>query len=160
MGNTQWSGYLSYKATHIDIDSVLKSTMVPVKQFSVKGGTMRNVNLTGADDISVALEIEQAKSFKNISLYLPRTRGFEWHNLWEIAEHDLPVSISFFTTGSRGKTLTHQFNLLCETAKIMERPIKFHDWDKSDVLRVNFSLPDIRIVHGSKQGGDFVEEDM
>jgi len=160
MANTQWSGFLSFKATNPEIDSVIKSAMVPVKKFSVKGGTVRQVDLNGNDDVSVALEIHEAKRFGNISLYLPRTGGFEWHQLWEIAEHDLPVSFSFFTTGSIGKTLTHQFNLISQNAKITEQPFKYSDWDSQDVLRVNFTMPDIRIVHGLRQGAEFVEEDL
>lgn len=160
MGNTQWSGYLSFKATNPEIDSEIKSAMVPVKKFLVKGGIQRAIELSGKDDASVALEIHDVKKFGNISLFLPRTRGFEWHQLWEIAEHNLPVSFSFFTTGSVGKTLTHQFNVISLNAKITDQPIKFSDWDSRDVLRVNFSLPNVRIVHGARDGGDFVEEDL
>lgn len=160
MGNTQWSGFLSYKAQHADIDSVLKSNWVPVKSFSVQGGTVRRVDLSTTSDVGVALEIEQSRSYKNLSLFLPRTRGFEWHHLWEIADHGLPVAISFFTSGSIGNTPVHQFNLSCRTAKITSQPMKLSDWDKNDVLKVSFSLPDIKIVHGSKQGGQFVEEEI
>jgi hypothetical protein len=160
MGNTKWSGYLSYVAQNAEIDSVIKSAWVPVKKFSVKGGTARDVDLGAGDGVSVALEMEEAKRFRNISLFLPPGRGFEWHQLWEIAEHGLPVSLSFFTSGSVGKTLTHQFNLMSDNARISEAPIKFSDWDSRDVLKVNFALTDIKIVHGSRQGSHFAEEEI
>lgn len=160
MGNTKWSGFLSYKAVNAEIDSVIKNAMVPVKKFSVKGGTIQEVDLSGNDDIKVSMEVLEAKMFRNISLYLPRSNGFEWHQLWEIAEHDLTLSLSFFASGKIGKTTTHQFNIISENAKITEKPIRYSDWDSRDVLRVNFSLPDLRIVHGSQQGGEYVEADI
>ena len=160
MGNTKWSGYLSFKAVNPEIDSVIKNTWVRVKKFSVKGGTIQEVDLGGSDDIKLSMEVLEAKTFKNISLYLPRSNGFEWHQLWEIAEHDLTVSLSFFAAGKVGNTTTHQFNVLSDNAKITEKPVRFSDWDSRDVLRVNFSMPDIRIVHGSRQGAELVEKDI
>ena len=159
MADTKWSGFLTYRAKHTDIDSELKGSFVPVSQFAVKGGAKRKIDLTSTDDISLVSEFEQARSFKNISLYLPRTKGFEWHHLWEIADHDLPVSIAFFTSGNIGRTVKHQFTLVCQNARITEQPVKEPDWGKSEVLRVNLSLPEIKLVHGSFQQSEFVEED-
>ncbi len=160
MGNTSWKGYLNFKAVNPEIDSVIKNEMVPVKKFSVRGGTTEAVDLSGRDDIKLALEIQEAKMFRNLSLFLPRTNGFAWHQLWEIAEHDLPVMISFYTVGKVGNTTTHHFFVVGTNAKITEQPIRYSDWDSRDVLRVTFSLPDVEIVHGSRQGGEFVEEKM
>jgi len=159
MADTKWTGFLSYKAKHTDIDSELKGSFVPVKLFSVKGGAKRVVDFTSADDISLVSEFEQARSFKNISLFLPRTRGFEWHHLWEIAEHGLPVSMTFFTSGNIGKTVSRQFTLVCKNAKISETPVKQQDWDKSDVLKINLTLPETKLIHGSFRESEFVEED-
>ena len=159
MADTNWSGFLTYRAKHTDIDSELKGSFVPVTQFAVKGGAKRKIDLTSADDISLVSEFEQARSFKNISLFLARTRGFEWHNLWEIAEHGLPVSIAFFTSGSVGKIVKNQFTLVCPNAKITDQPGKVLDWGNNEMLRVNLSLPEIKLVHGSFQQSEFVEED-
>jgi hypothetical protein len=160
MGNTKWLGYLSYKAVNAEIDSVIRNAMLPVRKFSVKGGTIQQVDLSGNDDVKVSMEILEAKTFKNISLYLARSNGFEWHQLWEIAEHDLTLALSFFASGSVGSTTTHQFNIISQSAKITEKPVRYSDWDSRDVLRVNFSLPDIRIVHGTRQGAQLVERDL
>jgi hypothetical protein len=159
MADTKWTGFLSYKAKHTDIDSELKGSFVPVAQFAVKGGAKRKINFNLTDDISLVSEFEQARSFKNISLYLPRTKGFEWHNLWEIAEHGLPVSIAFFTSGNVGQTVKHQFTLVCQNAQITDQPSREIDWGNNDVLRVSLSLPDIKLVHGSFQQSEFVQED-
>lgn len=159
MAETKWTGFLSYKAKHADINSELKGSFVPVTQFSVKGGAKRKVDLTITDDLSLVSEFEQARSFKNISLYLSRTKGFEWHHLWEIADHGLPVSIAFFASGNIGRIVKHQFTLICQNAKITEQPAKEPDWGKCEVLRVNLSLPEIKLVHGSYQNTEFVQDD-
>jgi hypothetical protein len=158
MAETKWSAYLSYKAKHTDIESELKGSFVPVAQFGVRGGTKRKVDLTSTDDISLVSEFEQARGFKNISLFLPRTRGFEWHHFWEIANHGLPVTIAFFASGSAGKTLKHEFILTCPGAKITGSPGKVPDWSGNELLRVDLSLPETKLEHGSFQGSEFVKE--
>ncbi len=158
MANTKWKGTLTYRAKHTDIDSVIGAQFVPVTQFSVKGGAKRWIDLNITDDISLVSEFEQARSFKNIALYLPRTKGFEWHQLWEIADHGLPVTIAFFTSGNIGKTVKHQFTLISQNAKITGQPTRMPDWSGAEVLRVELSLPEIKLVHGTYQGSEFVEE--
>src|SRR5215203_2405173 len=44
-----------------------------VDSFEVNGGASRVVDLKTTDDISLASEFEQARAFKNITLYLPPT---------------------------------------------------------------------------------------
>lgn len=51
----------------------LKNT-VPIYAFQVDGGANRNVRLKSTNDISIASEMEQARSFKNIRLYLSPTK--------------------------------------------------------------------------------------
>jgi hypothetical protein len=160
MKKTKWKGFLSYKAKHSDIDSVLKGSFVEVSYFSVKGGAKRIIDLTATDDLSLVSEFEQARSFKNISLYLPPTRDFEWHHLYEISHHGLPLSMAFFTAGNVGKTPTRQFTLTCENASISEQPAKKSNGGKDVVLMVNMSLPETKLVHGSlRHDGEFVQED-
>ena len=158
MGNTTWSGFLSYKAKHTDIDSVLKGSFVPVASFAVKGGAKRIIHLTAADDISLVSEFEQARSFKNITVFLPPTKDFEWHNLYEIAYHNLSFSMTFFASGNVGKAVTNQFTLSCKNATITEQPVKGTDWSYSSILKVNMALPETELLHGSYQESEFVEE--
>lgn len=159
MAAIEWSGFLTYKARHSDIDSVLKASFVPVSFFMVKGGAKRIIDLTSTDDISLVSEFEQARSFKNVALYLSPTQNFEWLDLTEVAIHKLPISIAFFTFGNIGNANIHQFKLLCKNAKITEMPGQ--RWDsvaKVNVLVVNFELPETRLIHGSNQGDEIVEE--
>jgi len=158
MAETKWAAFLSYKAKHTDIDSELKGAFVPVSQFSVKGGAKRMIDLTVTDDISLVSEFEQARNFRNISLFVARTKGFEWHHFWEIADHGLPLTIAFFASGRSGKTVRHEIILTCRTARITNPPGKEIDWSGNGLLRVNLSLPDITLEHNSLQGSQFVRE--
>ena len=159
MADTKWEGYFGYKAKHKDIDSVLNASFIPVSYFSVKGGAKRIIDLSATDDLSLVSEFEQARSFKNISLFLPPTKNFEWLDLTEISIHHLPVIIYFFAQGKVGKTITHEFTLSCKNAEITESPSKKTNGGKEIVLKVEMSLPEIRLIHNSPQGGEFVQED-
>jgi hypothetical protein len=160
MAQAEWGGYLNYKAKHKDIDSVLKGNFVQVNYFSVKGGAKRIIDLTATDDISLVSEFEQARSFKNIIFYLSPGSNFEWLDFTEASIHGLPVSIVFFVGGHIGQTVTHQFTLTCRNAGITEPPVKKTDSQKGiQVLKLSLSLPDTKLVHGSPQGEEMVEED-
>lgn len=153
-----WTGYLHYKAKHTDIDSTLKGLFVPVWFFKVKGGAKRVVDLTSTDDISLVSEFEQARTFKNLVLYLPPPKDFEWLDLIEIATHKLPVSIKFIAFGQKGKTLTHSFVLASKTANITESPLK-RSAEKKLVLEVKLAISDIRLIHGSHDANGTSDEE-
>jgi hypothetical protein len=153
-----WTGVFSYRARHREIDSVLNAAVVPVTHFSVNGGAQRVVDLGATDDISFVIEFAQARNYKNISLYLPPARNFEWLDLTEVAMHGLPLSISFSTAGTIGEKTAQTFELLCENARITEPPSRLSDVvAKTLVLVVRLSLPETKILHGSLQGGNLVE---
>jgi hypothetical protein len=157
MAATKWEGYFGYKAKHTDIDSVLKAEFLPVSYFGVNGGAKRIIDLTSADDLSLVSEFEQARSFKNISLYLPSTKNFEWLDLTEISIHRLQFVMYFFTQGKIGQTITHEFTLGCKNAQIIDSPDKKTDGGKL-VLQVRMSLPETTLTHGSQQGNSFEQE--
>jgi len=159
MAETKWTGFFGYKAKHKDIDSVLKASFIPVSYFAVKGGAKRIIDLTATDDLSLVSEFEQARSFKNISLYLPPTSNFEWLDLTEISIHRLQFLMVFFASGKVGGTLAHEFTLSCKTAEITEAPGKMNDGSKGTVLKISMALPETRLMHNSPQGGEFVQED-
>jgi hypothetical protein len=49
---------------------------IPVHSFMVDGGTSRIIKLDSTNDISIMSELEQARSFKNITLFLsPNKNG-------------------------------------------------------------------------------------
>ena len=44
---------------------------VPLHSFSVLGGAVRTIIASSTNDISVASELEQARTFKNVTLFMP-----------------------------------------------------------------------------------------
>ncbi len=44
---------------------------VPLHSFSVLGGAVRTIKADSTNDISVASELEQARTYKNITLFMP-----------------------------------------------------------------------------------------
>lgn len=143
-----WTGYLHYKAKHSDIDSILKGLFVDVSLFKVKGGAKRVVDLTSTDDISLVSELEQARTFKNLVLYLSPAKDFEWLDLIEIATHKLPVSMKFIAFGQVRNTLTQSFVLASKTASITEIPVKKIS-EKKLLLELKLAISDVRLIHGS-----------
>lgn len=159
MNNSRWSGFLSYKAKHTDIESELAGSFVPINYFAVKGGANRLIDLTSADDISLVSELEQARKLRNITIYLPPSKNFEWMHFNEIAFHNLPLNFALFTSGNIGKTVTHQFTLACRNAGISEQPKQKADGASgNNVLMVNLTINDSQLTHGFRNGSDFVEE--
>ena len=159
MAETKWEGYFGYKAKHRDIDSVLRGNFIPVSYFAVKGGAKRVIDLTATDDLGLVSEFEQARSFKNIALYIPPTSNFEWLDLTEISIHHLQFMMVFFAQGKIGQTITHEFMLVCKTAEITEAPGKFTSGDRGTVLKVSMALPETTLTHSSPQGDELVRED-
>lgn len=153
-----WTGYLHYKAKHTDIDSVLSALFVSVLYFHVSGGAQRLIDLTSTDDISLVSEFEQARTFKNLVLYVPPADDFEWLDLKEISIHGLPVSIKFIAFGGVGNTVTQSFILAAKNAKVTEPPAK-RTSNAKPVLEVKLAIPDARLIHSSYHGGNTVDEE-
>lgn len=159
MAKTKWEGYLAYKAKHADIDSVLKAAMIPINVFSVEGGANRLIDLSSADDLALLSEFEQARGFKNISLYLPTGKNFELLDLREICFHRLPLALSFYVQGVQSKTTIRRLTLVSPNAKVQSPPLKKYDGARqTDAWRVNFNLPDSQLLHAFQQNGALVEE--
>jgi hypothetical protein len=160
MAEIKWRGFFSYKSEHQDIVSVLKGNSLPVAAFSVKGGRSRVIDLASPNDIDLAGEFLQARNFKNVTVFLSPTKGFEWLDLTEISIHRLPVLSVFFAQGKIGETVTHEFTLGSVKSRITEPPGKATVPEKGlTLMRVSISLPDPKLTHGSPQGSEFVQEE-
>lgn len=153
-----WTGYLHYKAKHTDIDSELSALFVSVSAFSVVGGAKRFIDLTSTDDISLVSELEQARTFRNLTLYLPPATNFEWLDLTEIAIHKLSVSIKLILFGQNKSTTVQSFVLAIKGARISERPLKRTNGGKP-VLEVKLTFSDVKLFHGTHEGGGIKDEE-
>jgi hypothetical protein len=134
-------------------------------EFSVKGGTVRTINLDSTDDMSLVSELEQARSHNNISLALLVTQNFlemshpsinYVYDLLEFAARGIPFPMQFSVEGKVGKTITQSFNLVCKEATIMQPQDTSKSIGNGDrVLVVRLATPNARLVQGSL--GKFIE---
>src|SRR5262245_54034395 len=70
---------------------------VPVKSFSVDGGANRTIDLKSTDDVSVASELEQARTHENLTVFIPPTNDFRAVKLVQLYPAGGPGKIFSFT---------------------------------------------------------------
>jgi hypothetical protein len=156
----KWDGSMSYEAKGLG-NKNYTMYRIPVPYFSVNGGAFRKVDLAATEDMIVVHEIEQARRLNNLTLDLLVYQNFDWvYDLLEIAARDLPLSIAFFVNGQIGKTLTHAFRLVCKDAKITQPQESSRiDGTGNRFLTIRLAISDTKLIHGSHQGNEFIEED-
>ncbi len=97
MAEVKWAGWLNYKAADAHVQGrMLRGQLVSVSYFSVNGGAIRNIILESLEEMRLVSELEQARSLKNLTLYLDVTDNADsLFDLLEIAARGLSVSINF-----------------------------------------------------------------
>jgi hypothetical protein len=65
-----YNAKLSYFAKNREVSR----TDVNISSFSVVGGTSRTINLNSTSDFSISSELEQARRYKNITLFMTPTK--------------------------------------------------------------------------------------
>src|SRR5215203_1307636 len=72
---------------------------IPAYAFEVNGGANRNIVLSATDDISLTSELEQARAFKNLTIWIARAdKKFNWKaftELKEIADKEISLNLLF-----------------------------------------------------------------
>ena len=156
MGQVKWNASFQYNALF----------RIPVEEFSVKGGTVRTIRLEEANDIGLLSELEQAKTFKNITVALLLTEHFHRHithpttnwlyDILEISARDQPISFDLFVDGQIGKSTTQAFRLICKDARIMQpQETSKPAYGGNRVLVIKLSTPDAVLIQGSH--GKYIE---
>jgi hypothetical protein len=80
---------------------LLELSKIPIRSFSVVGGTSRSINLDSADEISIGNEFEQARTYKNITLFAPPSLDFTGVKLTQLKDSSSLASTKFFNCFSR-----------------------------------------------------------
>ncbi|MEW6130411.1 MAG: hypothetical protein AB1757_25480 [Acidobacteriota bacterium] len=70
-----YKGELSYITFSRKDNKYVGGPFVAISSFSVVGGSKRTINLKATSDFSISTEFEQARQYKNITLFMPPTQG-------------------------------------------------------------------------------------
>jgi hypothetical protein len=125
---------------------------IPVHSFMVDGGANRIITLASTDDISIMSELEQARSFKNVTLFLsPNKNG-----------SDMRVALELNNLYLSGKSLVLQLFIerlangqVIESFGLMEghSRLKFLPYVVSkNLLTLHLKLTDPMLNVGRRQG--------
>ncbi len=133
---------------------------VPIDSFRVIGGAYREIENRSTDDVSISSELEQARFFKNINLYLPSAKDHTimkatW-DLAKIAFNKLGVGLKVeIEKYFRGKLL--EALQLLDVARL-KKPLYL---DSRNLLVAEFVLPSAILSHGKDHGkGQWKIKDM
>lgn len=74
---------------------------VKAASFSVVGGAARTINLGSTNDISITSELEQARQYKNITVFMPPSSGSE----------DMEVAVELIDCALKKKVLIFDFHI-------------------------------------------------
>ena len=135
---------------HYDVDS-----------FEVDGGAVRKINLTSTEEKVIDNELEDARTFKNITFYLKSSRRASTSKLIDLAKS----GVATFTTNLLVKVykkserkLLRVCNLIAKSSFI-ESPIPVGGTPPS--MKIRLSLDNIELyrgVYNNGQLGEFVNK--
>lgn len=166
MSKAKWTGTFAYNATDLSISGVmpkidfigLGSESVPISYFSVTGGPTRRINLAAVDDVSLASELEQARRFKNIRLYLSPKSVFSSGELIQIGTKNITFGITIIVNCLIGKTVTQSLMFGSPDARIVETPRKLDDSQGNAYFFVNLQFTESGLIRIAPQGKKQVAE--
>ena len=70
----KYKAFFSFMPSEATIESARANLHLPVTAIMVDGGTSRMIKLNSLDDISLVSELEQARTYKNLIVYLAGTK--------------------------------------------------------------------------------------
>jgi hypothetical protein len=142
-----YQGKFNY-ALQEDEDLVISRLNIPVQIFEVDGGADRNIKLGSTDDIGITSELEQARTFKNLTLYLPPTK--------DGTDMEIALQLSGFYT--RKESLRVAFTIERYSSGKMLEGLALLDGDatlkfspyvvEKQLLAVHLNLPTAKIYRG------------
>ena len=121
---------------------------MPVAAFQVEGGADRIINLRSTNDIGLVSELEQARSFQNIVLYLSGTKDHRdmkaAMDLTEIANNNFAVKLQLLVERYSGKKLLEGLALYDPGGQIKYPPQNAFD----NTLMVHIALSETELFRG------------
>jgi hypothetical protein len=142
---------MKYKATfkyNVGWDEGERKNTVPIYAFQVDGGANRNIRLKSTNDISITSELEQARSFKNIRLYLSPTSDHKDMqaalDLTAAATKKLSLVMILDIQKYSGGKFIEGLWLIDSQSSIKTEPYK----TPGNYLCVEIDLPSVMLLHG------------
>lgn len=121
-------------------DNKVNITSVPVLSFQVNGGRLRTVHLNAAQESDLAFELDDARDFKNIQVFIAPTQGIAATQLGEAFVDKKELEVFFVAESRKGATLLKAFALKSDKAVVLRHPITTQKQEQRTV-KIEMSLP-------------------
>jgi hypothetical protein len=119
-----------------------------ISAFSVVGGAHRSINLDSTDDVSISSELEQARQYKNITLFMLPTHAHDdmdvAMNLVNIALEKSTLWVDFFIAKFANGKVIEELRLICADTTIIRPPALV----AQHLLMIELQLPSVTLSHG------------
>ena len=166
MSKAKWTGAFAYFAADLALGGAipkveligLGSESVPLSYFSVAGGATRKIKLSTTDDLSLSSELEQARRFSNIRLYLSPKSVFSSGELIQIAAKNITFGMTVAVSCRFGKTVSQSLLFGSKDARLVEMPRKITDSQGTAYFFVNVQFTQSELVHIAPRGKEQVAE--
>ena len=136
MSNITWSAKMYLRSD----DNKVKISGLQVLSFQVSGGATRTVHLNSAEESDVAFELDDARDFKNLHIFILPTEGIAATQLGEAFIGKLELGALFMVEARNGATTLKAFSLSSEKTVIQRHPVTVQRKAERR-LKIEMSLP-------------------
>ena len=136
MSKVTWSAKMYFWSR----DSKIKISGLQVFSFQVSGGATRTVHLNSAEESDVAFELDDARDFKNLQIFILPTEGIAATQLGEAFIGKLELDALFMVEARHGSTKLKGFSLNSVKTVIQRHPVTVQR-KAERMLKIEMSLP-------------------
>lgn len=122
---------------------------IPVYAFEVEGGANRSIIFDSTSDIGITSELEQARAFKNIGLWIAPGKSFDARALTELSEmavKEMKLNVMFGIERYSGGKMLEGLALIDRAAGV------YPPQTVEKLVAVDFSIPSAKLYYGKIQG--------
>jgi hypothetical protein len=137
MSEITWTAKMFFESA----DKKVVINDLPVLSFQVSGGMTRTVHLNSAQESELAFELDDARDFKNIQIFIPPAQGIAVTQLGEAFVDKKELEVILAVEAKKGSTRLKAFVLKSDTAVIQRHPITATR-ENERTLKIEMTLPD------------------
>jgi hypothetical protein len=137
MSEIKWSAIMFFESA----DKKVMINDLPILSFQVDGGMKRTVHMNTAQESDVAFELDDARDFKNIQVFIPPTQGIAATQLGEAFVDKKELEVILAIEAQKGATRLKAFVLKSDKAVIQRHPITATR-ENARTLKIEMALPD------------------